>query len=81
MFSDLSDSLVSLALQVLSFLPQSPFRPFIETFNDSQIHLFLCYANWVLPIGRMITILTVWLTAVASYYVYQIILRWIKVIN
>lgn len=81
MFDGLTDTLVSLALTVINVLPASPFRPVIDSFNDSQIHIFLSYVNYLLPVAEMISILSIWIVGVAAYYIYQLILRWIKVIN
>lgn len=37
--------------------------------------------NWFIPIGTFVSILEGWLVCVAVYYAYQIVLRWIKVIE
>ncbi len=35
----------------------------------------------LIPIGQIIAILETWVTAVAIYYLYSIVLRWIKAIE
>lgn len=37
--------------------------------------------NWFVPVGTFVGILETWLAGVAIYYVYQIVLRWVKVIE
>ena len=37
--------------------------------------------NWFVPVNSFVSILETWLVAVGIYYVYQIVLRWIKVIE
>lgn len=81
MFSDLTDTLVSLAISVINLFPASPFAPAIAAFNNSVVHEYLGYLNYIIPVGTMLTILSLWIAAVATYYVYQLILRWIKVVD
>ena len=42
---------------------------------------YLGYINWFVPIGDFVKIGTVWLTAIAAYYAWSIIARWIKLIS
>lgn len=63
---------------VLSVLPLSPFTDII---NELEALPYLGYLNWVIPIGKFIKIGTGWLTAIGLFYMYQIILRWIKAIE
>lgn len=81
MFDALSATLVSLGLRIINFFPASPIQPLLATMSDPDIAAILGYVNWFVPIGRMLGVLSVWLTCIAAYYVYQIILRWIKVIE
>lgn len=63
---------------VLSLFPLSPFQPVIQELGSLP---YLGYINWFVPIGDFIKIGTVWLTAIAVYYAWSIIARWIKVIS
>lgn len=81
MFDALSAALVSLALRIINFFPSSPLQPLIRSMSDPDITAILGYVNWFVPIGTMLGVLTGWLACIAAYYVYQIILRWIKVIE
>ena len=64
----------SIAGAVFSFLPDSPFAPYINSISEWG---FLGYINWLIPVGTFIKIGSSWLLAVGVYYVYQIILRWV----
>lgn len=81
MWGALTDTLVSLGLQIISIFPASPFQPLINSLKGSAVAEVLGYVNWFIPIGTMLGILAGWLACIAAYYVYQIILRWIKVIE
>ena len=65
---------------ILSFLcgvlPNSPFK----IISNSPIAEYLPTLNYFLPISEAISILEVWLVCIASWYIYQIVLRWLKVI-
>lgn len=81
MFDTLTAGLVTVALNIINVFPASPLQPLIATLQSSAVSEILGFVNWFVPIGTMIGILTGWLTCVAAYYVYQIILRWIKVVE
>lgn len=80
MFESLTDSVISFAVGVVEFFPSSPFR-ILDDLSNSEVYEWLRMVNWFLPIGTFVGILEGWLTCVAVYYVYQIVLRWIKVIE
>ena len=63
---------------VLSVLPLSPFTDIINELGEMP---YLSYINWLVPVGDFIRIGTTWLAAITTYYMYQIILRWIKAIE
>lgn len=63
---------------VFSALPTSPFKSAIAALGELP---YLSWLNWFIPIGTFITIGTAWLTAIALFYLYSIILRWIRAID
>jgi len=75
------DAILSLLKQALSWvvalLPDSPFK----LIDNSPIKDLLPYINWFIPFDFMVTTFTAWLVAIAVYYVYSVILRWVKAIN
>ena len=62
---------------VLKLLPTSPFTSFIEACSDMP---YLGWLNWFIPVGQMIAVGEAWLVAIALFYMYSIVLRWIKAI-
>lgn len=61
----------------LSCLPDSPFT----LLDNSPIKEYLGYINWFLPFDFVVATLQVWLAAIAIYYIYSAVLRWVKAIN
>lgn len=61
-----------------SVLPTSPFHQFITQIEDTQaLHVL----NWFIPVGQILNVLSAWLIAIGLFYLYSIILRWIKAIG
>lgn len=63
---------------IFSFLPRSPFTSAMDTIGEIP---YLGYINYFIPIKGILAITTIWLTAVGIFYVYQIVLRWIKAVD
>lgn len=63
---------------ITNILPLSPFRGFIQSIGELP---FLGWLNWFIPVQDLVTIFAAWLGAVAVFYLYQIVLRWVKVIQ
>lgn len=61
-----------------TILPLSPFVDFIATLDSLP---YLGWLNWFIPIGDMLRVFAVWLTAVGLFYGYSILLRWLKVLG
>lgn len=75
----MKELLVKFGNWVLKLLPHSPF----DSIKDflSPIEPYLGYLNWFVPVNWILGVLTVWLTAVATFYLYSIIMRWVKMIG
>ena len=63
---------------VLSLLPLSPFKEFIDKLEDIP---FLGYLNYFIPVGTCLKIGAAWLSAIALFYLYSVVARWIKLIE
>lgn len=63
---------------VLSLLPGSPFTAFINAIPEIP---FLGYLNYFVPVGEMIAIGQAWLVSITAFYLLQVILRWVKLIE
>lgn len=75
---DMKNLLDKFLQAVLSLFPLSPFQEVIQELGSLP---YLGYINWFVPIGDFVKIGTVWLTAIAAYYAWSIIARWIKLIS
>ncbi len=75
---DMKNLLDKFLQAVLSLFPLSPFREVIAELGSLP---YLGYINWFVPIGDFVKIGTVWLAAIAAYYAWSIIARWIKLIS
>ena len=63
---------------VMGLLPTSPFVAFIDAIGNSP---WLSALNYFVPIGTFISIGEAWLVAIGVFYLYSIVLRWIRAIS
>lgn len=63
---------------VIKALPKSPFAEFIANWDPPQ---YLGWLNWLLPVGQILSVTAIWLTAISAFYLISIIARWIKIIG
>ena len=63
--------------KIVNVLPRSPFLQFIENVEMP----YLPYLNWLIPVREMVQVFGAWLGAIAVFYLVQIVLRWVKVIQ
>lgn len=62
---------------IFSILPKSPFK----YIDNTPIAKFLPTLNFFIPVNEIVVISEIWLLAIGTYYLYHIILRWIKAIQ
>lgn len=62
---------------LLALLPDSPF----QSISNSDVSSYLGTLNWFIPLAQIVAILELWLIAVLTFYIYSIILRWIRAIE
>ena len=72
---ELLDKFLDLVLKVL---PVSPFAPYIAAMDRLP---FLGYLNWFIPVGTLLKIGSAWLAAIAIFYLYMVVARWIKLVS
>lgn len=77
-WNGIADVLNSLLSVVFFFLPPSPFKGFWNGLANNEV---IQYMNWFVPVGDFIAITAVWLAAIAVFYAWQVILRWLKAIG
>lgn len=63
---------------LIAVLPHSPFQQYIDQWRGLP---GLSWLNWFIPVRACLTILASWLAALVLYYLYRIILRWIKAVS
>jgi hypothetical protein len=76
-FDSLGSNLINALSWVLELLPDSPF----QAISNSDVNQFMGTLNWFLPMSQIIAELELWITCVSVFYVYQLILRWIRAIE
>lgn len=73
----LGEELGKILSWICRMLPDSPFK----LLSYTPIEPVLKYINYFVPIDFMLSTLAAWGSAIAVYYIYQVVLRWIKAIN
>lgn len=73
-----SDVWSGLLQRLIQALPISPFAPYINQFAGLP---GLGWLNWFFPVRGCLQVMAAWLTAVALFYVYSVIARWVKLIG
>lgn len=66
---------------IYSILPLDPFKDVINELGSGKIAQGLHWLNWLFPIGDFVKILFLWVTCIATYYIYTVVLRWLNVIE
>lgn len=74
----LSNSFKTILNNIINILPTSPI---VFLTRNSTISKYISYVNWFIPVYLWISMLETWLVAVMVYYIVQVILRWIKVVE
>lgn len=75
---DIGQAFSGLVDDIIQLLPTSPFQQFLEDFEDLP---FLGYLNWFFPVRGCLIVLAAWLGAIALFYLYSIVMRWVKMIG
>lgn len=64
-------------MAIVSFLPGSPFKAIIANLSGVP---YMAELNWFFPVHECVIVIEVWLTAVALYYTYMAIMRFIRIL-
>lgn len=72
------EMMTAFAAALIQVLPLSPFQQYIKAFANLP---YLGILNWFLPIAAFVKIGMAWLGAITLFYLYSIIMRWLKVIG
>lgn len=63
---------------IYNALPKSFIQSWLSQFEKPP---FLEYLNWFVPVKGFLILIGIWLGVIATFYMYQIIMRWVKVIG
>ena len=63
---------------IINLLPLSPFAQFYAQWTAPE---WVGWLNWILPVEAMLKVMAAWLGAIALYYVYSVVARWIGLIS
>ena len=64
-------------MAIIALLPASPFN----ALSNADVSGYMGWLNWLVPVGQMVSVLELWGAAIAVYYIYVVILRWIKAVQ
>lgn len=80
MFDTIVKIILTLAVAgiLIAILPISPFQSIVSTLEETP---YLGYLNWFFPVGRCITVLMAWASAIGIYYGISWILRQLDIIG
>ena len=67
----------SVGQAIISLLPLSPFVQFYSAWTAPE---WVSWFNWLFPVQEILYVMAAWCTAIAVYYVYSVIARWLGVI-
>lgn len=63
---------------LVELLPTSPFADFLDRFESLP---WLGTLNWLFPVRECLIVMAAWLGAIALFYLYSVVMRWVKVIG
>ena len=80
-WGDLKQSMIDIAAVLISKLPESPIVSALNEAGGNPVASWMPFVNWFVPFQSIVRILGVWTAGIAIYYLVQIVLRWVKVIE
>lgn len=63
---------------IAGVLPDSPFQSLL---SNTPVADYLGYVAYFVDVGFIVNVLDIWLAAIAIYYVFMSVLRWVKAIG
>ena len=80
-WGDLKQGMIDVAAELIQKLPESPIVQGLEMAGPFPVAEWMPFINWFVPFRTLFAILGFWVTGVSVYYLVQIVLRWVKVIE
>lgn len=82
MLKIITDALSSFVPLILSIFPRSPFSDYIQGLAGHEfIHDYVGWINWFFPVGAILPIFALWLTAISTFQMSSILARWARIIE
>lgn len=75
--NEMNELFEALGNGIQHFLPLSPFREFITGVENIDFG----YLNYFIPVGKIMEVTVAWCVAIGAFYAWQIVLRWLKIIE
>ena len=75
---NISDAFNGLINNLVQLLPASPFAGVIDSLSGVP---YLGWLNWFFPVRGCLVVMSGWLTAIALFYLYSVVARWVKLIG
>lgn len=78
MFQSVLNGLGALLATLVSLLPASPFDGIYSLTIDNELLQGLA---WLIPFPQIVAVLDAWISAVAIFYLYKVVLKWIGAVS
>ena len=78
LFEWLRQSFEGLIPRIMQVLPRSPFLGFRDLAANVP---YLGMVNWFIEVAEMIAVIEAWAAAIAVYYLYSVVARWVRLIT
>lgn len=75
----LGDFFNGLIQSIIALLPTDPFTEILA--NVPSFGSWINYFNWFVPVGLILDVLLIWITAISIWYVWQAVARWLNLIS
>ena len=73
---NLTNELINFIISVLDLFPDDPFLKVAEL--EAPATVVMGYVNWFIDFPFILSLISTWCAAILGWYVYSIILRWVK---
>lgn len=77
-WQSITSAVYSLIQAMINVLPDSPFDTLAQI---PEVTTIVKWLNWVVPIQFFLSSMAAWLSAISIYYIYSVIMKWIKLVS
>ena len=76
MLDELTQDLIQLIINLLDVFPDDPFLVVQEIAVPGTV--IMSYVNWFVDFPSILNLTAAWCVAILGWYIYSIVLRWVK---